>query len=114
MSGLQVRVGLEVFLAKPDAGPLDFRDCAQVIDPFTITTSVDHCVEPATLSSYRCHPDSASCNSKHAALRPSPNTSCVPLLCGGCIWQSVEHVSSSLRRVYDPIRCCGAGAFCRS
>ena len=52
-----MRVGLEVFLAKPDAGPLDFRDCAQVIDPFTITTSVDHCVEPATLSSYRCHSD---------------------------------------------------------
>ena len=59
MSGLQVRVGLEVFLAKPDAGPLDFRDCAQVIDPFTITTSVDHCVEPATLSSYRCLSDLA-------------------------------------------------------
>ena len=50
---MQVHVGMQAFLAKPDAGPLEFRDCAQVVDRFSITTRVDHCVEPATLSSYR-------------------------------------------------------------
>lgn len=50
---LQIQVGLEAFLAKPDSGPLDFRDCAQVINPFIVTTKIDHCVEPTALSTYR-------------------------------------------------------------
>lgn len=50
---LQIQVGLEAFLAKPDSGPVDFRDCAQVINPFIVTTKIDHCVEPTALSTYR-------------------------------------------------------------
>ena len=58
-SMMQIQVGLEAFLAKPDIGPLDFRDCAQVINPFIITTKIDHCVEPTALQTYRQAPQSA-------------------------------------------------------
>ena len=54
----QVQVGLEAFLAKPDSGTMDFRDCAQVINPFIVTTKIDHCVEPTALSTYRFCPSS--------------------------------------------------------
>jgi hypothetical protein len=46
---LRVRVGLEVFLAKPDccgaAG--SFCERAHVVDALSIAASVDHCIEPA-------------------------------------------------------------------
>ncbi|KAK9808775.1 hypothetical protein WJX72_003363 [[Myrmecia] bisecta] len=51
---LQVSVGLQAFLAKPvGEGIMDFQDCSAVIQPISIETAVDHCVEPDPRNEYR-------------------------------------------------------------
>ena len=53
---LQVHVQVQAFLTLPDltadGGGLDDR--CQVIQPFSIETAVDHCVEPTSKGNYRC------------------------------------------------------------
>lgn len=54
---LQVHVQVQAFLTLPDltadgGGGLDDR--CQVIQPFSIETAVDHCVEPTSTGNYRC------------------------------------------------------------
>ena len=54
---LQVNVQVQAFLTLPDltadgVGGLDDR--CQVIQPFTIETAVEHCVEPTSTGNYRC------------------------------------------------------------
>ena len=52
---LQVKVTVQAFLARPvDTGLQSFDDCAQVVEPFSITTSIDRCAEPAPMGTYRC------------------------------------------------------------
>ena len=51
---MQVTFSVQVFLARPvDEGLHSFDDCAQVIEPFSINTSIDRCAEPAPMGAYR-------------------------------------------------------------
>ena len=51
---LQVKLAVQAFLAHPsDSGLQSFEDCAQVVQPFTITTAVDHAAERAAFGTYR-------------------------------------------------------------
>ena len=51
---VQVKVSVQAFLARPvDVGMQSFEDCAQVVEPFSITTSIDRCAEPAPMGTYR-------------------------------------------------------------
>lgn len=55
---LQVHVQVQAFLTLPDltadGGGLDDR--CQVIQPFSVETAVDHCVEPTSSGNYRRAP----------------------------------------------------------
>lgn len=49
-----MRFSVQAFLARPvDVGMQTFDDCAQVVEPFSITTSIDRAVEPAPMGLYR-------------------------------------------------------------
>lgn len=44
---LQISMGFQAFLSRPEADSMVFIERWQVIDTFSIDTTVDHCVEPS-------------------------------------------------------------------
>lgn len=52
---VQVKVEVQAFLTMPDLAAMQSEqiDHCQVINPFSIETAVDHCVEPTTTGTYR-------------------------------------------------------------
>ena len=52
---VQVKVEVQAFLTMPDLAAMQSEqiDHCQVINPFSIETAVDHCVEPTITGTYR-------------------------------------------------------------
>ena len=55
MNVMQVKVEVQAFLTMPDLAAMQTEqiDHCQVINPFSIETAVDHCVEPTLTGPYR-------------------------------------------------------------
>ena len=89
---VQVHVEVQAFLTLPDltaeGGELD--DHCQVIQPFSIETAVDHCVEPTATGNYRCFHTTLTCSaSTFFSVSDSPMLMFKSIACAGCCSSSL-------------------------
>ena len=94
---VQVHVQVQAFLTLPDltAEGAGLEDRCQVIQPFSIETAVDHCVEPTSTGNYRCRPLKHTHAGQHAVLVDVPlNTTSTWHLLGPSCLQPTLHQSA--------------------
>ena len=53
---LQVHIGLQAFLGRPDVqgSQMEFDEQSEVVEPFSVETIMESGVEPSASGSYRC------------------------------------------------------------